>query len=68
VLVFSDFHSKHPALRKAALLLVPFWLLMFTFAWMTEIRDLYEIYPVYALLAAHTIAFSWMKKPYALLA
>ena len=68
VLVFSDFHSKHPALRKAALLLVPFWLLMFTFAWMTEIRDLYEIYPVYALLAAHTIAFSSMKKPYALLA
>jgi hypothetical protein len=66
VLVFHDFRSKHPVLRRAAWLLLPFVLLMFSFAWLGEIRDLYEIYPLFGLLIAHTIAFSLLKRKFTL--
>src|SRR5512140_742144 len=55
VLVWFDFRMKHPVLRKAAWLLAPFLLLMLCFAWIDEARDLYELFPIYALLIAHTV-------------
>jgi hypothetical protein len=66
VLIWFDFRAKHPVLRQAAWLLVPFLLLMFCFAWINEARDLYELFPIYVLLMAHTVLFSFLKKPYAL--
>ena len=66
VLVLYDFKRKHPVLRACAWLIVPFAALMFLFAWMQELRDVYEVYPVFALLIAHTLAFSWGKRAYAL--
>jgi len=66
VLVWFDFRAKHPVLRKTAWLLAPFLVLMFCFAWIDEGRDLYEVFPVYVLLVAHTVLFSFLKKPYAL--
>ena len=65
-LVFYDIRRKHEVLKACAWLIVPFALLMLLFAWMTELRDMYEIYPVFALLAAHTLAFSWGKRAYTL--
>jgi hypothetical protein len=64
--IAHDFDRKPWALRRAAWLLLPFSLLLVTFAWAEEIRDLYEIYPLYALLVAHTVFFSLMKIPFAL--
>jgi len=66
VLVFHDFPRKHPVLRSCAWLIVPFGLLMFACAWMSEARDMYEIYPLFALLMAHTLLFTWGKRPYTL--
>ncbi len=66
LLIWFDFRAKHYVLRKAAWLLVPFLVLMFCFAWIDEARDLYELFPIYVLLMAHTILFSFLKKPYAL--
>jgi len=66
MLVFYDIERKHEVLRACAWLIVPFGLLMFLFAWMSELRDMYEIYPVFALLIAHTFAFSWGKRAYTL--
>jgi hypothetical protein len=66
LLIFFDFPAKHPVLRKSAWLAAPFLLLMFCFAWIDEGRDLYEVFPIYALLMAHTVLFSLLKKPYSL--
>ena len=66
LLVLHDFGKKHGVLQRTAWLIVPFGVLMVCFAWLDEIRDLYELVPIYSLLIAHTIAFSWMKVPYAL--
>lgn len=66
VLVFHDFPNKHPVLKRALWLALPFGLLTFVFGWMSEIRALYEIYPICALLIAHTIAFGFLKREYAL--
>jgi hypothetical protein len=63
-LVVHDFGEKPRALRKAAWLLLPFAMLMFIFGWINEARDLYEIYPVYGLLIAHTLLFSFLKVQY----
>jgi hypothetical protein len=61
-----EFGRKPWALRRAAWLLVPFVLLLVTFAWAEEIRDLYEIFPIYGLLIAHTVFFSVLKIPFTL--
>jgi len=65
-LILYDFERKHEVLRTCAWLIVPFAILMLAFGWLSELRALYEIYPLFALLAAHTLAFSWGKRPYAL--
>jgi hypothetical protein len=65
-LIWYEFDRKHPVLRKGAWLLVPFAGLMLFFGTATEVRALYEIFPVYALLIAHTIFFSLLKRPFEL--
>lgn len=65
-LIWYDFDRKHPVLRKGAWLLLPFAGLMLLFGTATEVRALYEIFPVYALLIAHTVLFSVLKRPFAL--
>jgi hypothetical protein len=66
LMIWFDFPAKHPVLRKAAWLLVPFLLLTLCFAWIDEGRDFYELFPIFILLMAHTVLFSFMKRPYAL--
>jgi len=66
MLIFYDIERKHEVLKACAWLILPFGLLMLLFAWMSELRDMYEIYPVFALLIAHTFAFSWGKHAYTL--
>lgn len=65
-LVWFDFRNKHPVLRKGAWLLGPFALLMIFFGTIHEARALYEVFPVYFLLIAHSVLFSLLKRPYQL--
>lgn len=63
-LVFYEFASKHPVLRKSLLLTIPFGLLLLWGGVITELRDLYELYPIVLMLALHTLFFSHLKIPY----
>ena len=63
-LVFHDWKSKPILLRQSLWLVAPFGALMICFAWLTEIRDAYEVYPFIFLLIVHTICFSIGRIPY----
>jgi len=65
-LVFHDFASKPPALRQSLTVAIPFGLLLLWGGVITELRDVYELYPIVLLLSLHTVVFSLYKFPYAL--
>jgi hypothetical protein len=63
ILVWYDLKEKHFALRRLSWLLIPFGMVMLFFGWISEVRVLYEIFPVYLFLALHTVFFSFLKFP-----
>ncbi len=65
-LIFHDYASKPPALRRSLLVAVPFGLLLLWGGVLTELRDVYELYPIVLLLSLHTVLFSLCRFPYAL--
>jgi len=65
-LVFYDFRQKHFVLQRTTWLIVPFGVLMILFGLVDEVRTLYEIFPIYFLLIAHTVLFSFLRLPYRL--
>jgi hypothetical protein len=64
ILILYELEKKPFVLRQAFVLIIPFVALTFTFGWIEEARDMYEIFPVVFLLFAHTIFFSIFKIPY----
>jgi hypothetical protein len=58
VLVAYQFNKKPMFLRKALVTTVPFVIATFVFAYINELRDFYEVYPIVAILILHTIFFS----------
>jgi hypothetical protein len=58
VLVAYQFNKKPTILRKALVTTVPFVIVTFIFAYIHELRDFYEVYPIIAILILHTIFFS----------
>jgi len=65
-LTVYDIKEKHILLRKMAWLIVPFAALMVVFGLVNEVRALYELFPIYFLLIAHTVLFSFLKLPFKL--
>jgi hypothetical protein len=63
-LVFHEYASKHPVLKRSLLLALPFCLLLVWGGVITELRDLYELYPIVLFLVLHTVLFSLFKIPY----
>ncbi len=63
ILVWYDVEKKHFALRRLSWLLAPFGMVMLFFGWISEVRVLYEIFPIYLFLALHTVFFSFLKIP-----
>ncbi|HVZ38824.1 MAG TPA: hypothetical protein VHI13_06080 [Candidatus Kapabacteria bacterium] len=63
-LLLHDWRHKHPDLKIAALLIIPMLLLLFWGGIITELRDLYELFPIVLILSLHTILFSTMKIRY----
>ncbi len=62
--VLHDWRSKHPTLRQSALLIIPFGLLLLWGGVIAELRDLYELYPIFLIFVLHTVFFSLLKVPY----
>jgi hypothetical protein len=58
VLLAYHFNQKPIILRKALLTSLPFIILTLLFGYIHELRALYEIYPIFAILILHTIFFS----------
>lgn len=65
-LIFCDFSKKPFFLRRMAWLMFPFGVLVLVFGTMNEVRALYEVYPVFGLLMAHTVFFSVFKTSFTL--
>lgn len=65
-LMFLDFRKKHEILRKAILLSIPLGVLVLFSGVITELRAVYEMYPIVLLLALHTVLFTFLKIPYRL--
>lgn len=66
VVFLYDIDKKPRVLRQSAWLLVPFIVLTFSFGWFDEARAMYEIFPIFFLMIAHTIFFSIFQVPYRL--
>ncbi|MBS1912780.1 MAG: hypothetical protein JST22_12400 [Bacteroidetes bacterium] len=56
-LLLHDWRHKHRDLKVAALLIVPMFLLLCWGGIITELRDLYELFPIVLILSLHTILF-----------
>ncbi|MER3523908.1 MAG: hypothetical protein C4326_07525 [Ignavibacteria bacterium] len=65
-LVAHDLRHKHPFLTAALMLTVPFGILVLLSGVLSELRAVYELFPVLFLLVLHTILFSLLRKPYVL--
>lgn len=65
-LIVYDLKTKHPSLKTAALLIIPFGALVLWGGVITELRALYELYPIFLFLALHTILFSFLQLPFSL--
>jgi hypothetical protein len=64
LLVFYRFREKPVVLRKGLITLIPFAILTLFFGCIGEIRAMYEVYPIVALLVLHTIFFSIFRFEY----
>ena len=58
ILIAYHFKQKPIILQKALLTTIPFIILTFLFGCIDELRDMYEVYPIFAIFILHTIFFS----------
>lgn len=63
-LVCYDYSNKHGVLRKSMFLVIPVGFLVLVSGVITELRAVYELYPIVLLLALHTVFFTLMKSAY----
>ncbi len=64
LLVYHEFSRKPEQLRRGVVLLGVFGILIFCFGTITELRDLYEVFPIVAFLMLHTVFFSYLRLPF----